>query len=171
MAKTGPRRLQADGHRLEQVVTAEHLAVRAGELIEGGQREVDDAGHRAKDESLVAFAIGADQVDNASQISGALAPDDLKCCPARVGELRVQVAAHAYLTGVALSPDCWRTCFPTEAQQTCDPATPNAWDQPGREPGRIARAGVTDRAMRARFARAAADRAWLAPGHEVLGHE
>jgi hypothetical protein len=42
MAETRPGPLQADVHRVEQVVSAEHLAVLAGELIEGGQRVVDD---------------------------------------------------------------------------------------------------------------------------------
>src|SRR5215813_12987406 len=98
MARTRLRRRQADGHRLEQVVTTEHLAVRAGKLIESGQRVVDHTGHRTEDESLLAVPVGVDQVDNASQISSALAPDDFKRRPARVGEFGVQVAAHADLT-------------------------------------------------------------------------
>src|SRR5215475_12551934 len=56
------------------------------------------AGHGAEDESLAAVAVRADEVNDASLVSCALATDDLERCPGCVGELGVQVAGHAVLT-------------------------------------------------------------------------
>ena len=112
MAITSTCRLRADGHRFEQVVAAEHLAALAGEFIEGGHRVVDDAGHRAEDEPFATVAVGADQIDNASQISGALAPEiSTAVLPASVSSPYRLLPILTSLM-VALSRYCRRSCFP-----------------------------------------------------------
>src|SRR5262245_56946062 len=90
--------LQGNCHHLEQVIAADRLAMRNGYLIEGGKRVTGQAGHGAEDESLAAIAVRADEVNDASHVSCALAADDLKRRPGRVCELGVQIAGHAGLT-------------------------------------------------------------------------
>ena len=57
--------VQGNCRHLQQIVAAERLAMRNGELIEGRKCVADQAGHGAEDESVAAIAVGAHEVDDA----------------------------------------------------------------------------------------------------------
>src|SRR5262249_15890280 len=65
-------RFQADRHHLEQVLAAHRLAVRDGQVIDGGKRVVDDTGQHADDQPLVLITVGGEEVDDAAQVPTAL---------------------------------------------------------------------------------------------------
>src|SRR5262245_51932423 len=111
-------RWQGNGQLPEQFLAADRLAVGDGECVDGGEGVVDHDGHGAEDEPFVAVAVGADEIDDAAQVSGPLAADDLQRGPGRVGEPGVQVTGHAVLT--------WSAAWLAERARPAVPLTVSA---------------------------------------------
>src|SRR5215831_14316311 len=111
-------RWQGNGQLPEQLLAADRLAVGDGECVDGGEGVVDHDGHGAEDEPFVAVAVGADEIDDAAQVSGPLAADDLQRGPGRVGEPGVQVTGHAVLT--------WSAAWLAERARPAVPLTVSA---------------------------------------------
>ena len=65
-------RWQGNGQLPEQLLAADRLAVGDGECVDGGEGVVDHDGHGAEDEPFVVVAVGADEIDDAAQVSGPL---------------------------------------------------------------------------------------------------
>ena len=94
--------VQGNCRHLQQIVAAERLAMRNGELIEGRKCVADQAGHGAEDESVAAIAVGAHEVDDAPTsparsrwtISSAVLAASVSSACKSLAMLSSQVSAH-----------------------------------------------------------------------------